>query len=169
MDTTVVIWAALIIVFLILEGVTAGLASIWFAVGSVVGFILALLNVPMGWQITAFIIVSVITLIFTRPLAKKYVNNKVQATNADRVIGQIGVVVEEIDNIASTGAVKISGKIWTARSVSGSVIAKGVLVNGVAINGVTLQVTENGDDEKSDVEADVNKRSRVVASGESEE
>lgn len=88
MDTIEIIWAGLIVVFLIVEGVTAGLASIWFAAGAVAGLVLALLNVPLGWQITAFIVVSVITLILTRPLAKKYVNKNVRPTNADRVIGR---------------------------------------------------------------------------------
>lgn len=162
LDTIEIIWAVLIIVFLIVEGVTAGLASIWFAAGAVAGLVLALLNVPFGWQITAFIIVSVITLILTRPLARKYVNRNVQPTNADRAIGQTGIVLEEIDNIAGTGAIRINGKIWTARSVNGDVIAKGVLVTAVAIIGVTIQV-------KPSIDTDVKSHSHVTSSGDGEE
>lgn len=169
MDTIVIIWAAMIVVFLIIEGATAGLASIWFALGAVAGLVLALADVALGWQISAFIVVSTATLILTRPLAVKYVNTKVQATNADRVIGQTGVVVEEINNIAGTGTVKIDSRTWTARSVSGNVISKGVLVTGVAIAGATLQVSEKGIDGKSDVEANINQRAHAVASGEGEE
>lgn len=168
MDTIEIIWAALIIVFLIVEGVTAGLASIWFAAGAVVALILSLLNVPLGWQITAFIVVSIATLVLTRPLARKYVNRKVQATNADRVIGQTGIVLEEINNIAGKGAVRMNGKIWTARSVNGNVIAKDLLVTAVAIIGVTLQVEESGMNKKSNEEVSVNTHSQVVASDDEE-
>ncbi|NCC68191.1 MAG: NfeD family protein [Clostridia bacterium] len=149
MDTVEIVWAALIVIFLIIEGATAGLSSIWFALGAVAGLILSLLNVGLVWQIVAFIVVSIATLLLTRPLAMKYVSTKVQATNADRVIGQTGIVLEEINNISGTGAVKIGGKIWTARSANGSVIAKDVLVTGIKINGATLMVSISEADENS--------------------
>jgi len=169
LDTIEIIWAGLIVVFLIVEGVTAGLASIWFAAGAVAGLVLALLNVPLGWQITAFIVVSVITLILTRPLAKKYVNKNVQPTNADRVIGQTGIVLEKIDNIAGTGTVKINGKTWTACSISGNAIAVGVLVTAAAISGVTLQVAEKGTDEKSDFGTDTGRCSYAATTNKGDE
>jgi membrane protein implicated in regulation of membrane protease activity len=154
MDTVEIVWAALIVIFLIIEGATAGLSSIWFAVGSVAGLVLSLLNVGLVWQIVAFIVVSIATLLLTRPLAMKYVSTKVQATNADRVIGQTGIVLEEINNIAGTGSVKIGGKIWTARSASGSIIPKDVLVSGNKINGATLMVSTTDADHNSSAQTD---------------
>lgn len=142
MDTVEIVWAALIVLFLIIEGATAGLSSIWFAVGAVAGLVLSLLNVGLVWQIVAFIVVSIATLLLTRPLAMKYVSTKVQATNADRVIGQTGIVLEEINNIAGTGSVKIGGKIWTARSEDGNVIAQETLITGNKIRGATLVVSK---------------------------
>ena len=141
MDTVEIVWAVLIVLFLIIEGATAGLTSIWFAAGAVAGLVLSLLGVGLVWQIVAFIVVTIVTLLLTRPLAIKYVSTKVQATNADRVIGQTGIVLEEVNNIAGTGSVKIGGKIWTARSEDGSEIAKETLVTGKKINGVTLVVS----------------------------
>lgn len=140
MDTVEMVWTALIIIFLVIEGIAPGLTSIWFAAGAVAGLVLSLLDAALGWQIAAFVVVSVITLIITRPLARKYVNRRAQLTNADRVVGQTGIVTEDIDNIAGTGAVKVGGKIWTARSENGCRISAGTLVTAGSIAGVTLKV-----------------------------
>ena len=86
MDSIQIIWAALIIVFLIVEAATAGLASIWFAIGALAALILAFIAPEtVIWQVVLFIVVSVVTLVLTRPLAKKYVNGRTKPTNADRV------------------------------------------------------------------------------------
>ena len=60
-------------------------------------------------------------------------------TNADTVIGKTGTVIEKIENIAGTGAVKADGKVWTARSSDDSItIDEGSLVCAVEIRGVKL-------------------------------
>jgi membrane protein implicated in regulation of membrane protease activity len=123
----VVFWGVSIVVFLFIEGVTAGLASIWFAIGAAAALISALFGAPLWLQIVWFVIISGITLVFTRPLAKKYVNSKRQPTNADRIIGMIGKVVETIDNISGEGQVAIGGKQWTARSVTAKTLRPEVL------------------------------------------
>ena len=46
------------------------------------------------------------------------------------------VVTEPIDNVLETGAVKINGKIWTARSMTDAQIAIGTRVTVVEIRGV---------------------------------
>lgn len=136
-----VIWGVLIVLFLIVEGVTAGLTSIWFAIGAVAGLIVSLCHGQLWLQIVLFIVVSVAALYLTRPLAKKYVNGRTHATNADRVLGETGYVTECIDNLTAAGAVHIGGKVWTARSASGSPIEKGTLVRAEKIEGVKLIVS----------------------------
>ena len=136
----IVIWAAAIVVFLIVEAATVGLASIWFAIGALAALISALFGAPVWMQVAWFVIVSGVTLYFTRPLAKKYVNARRQPTNADRLIGMEGIVLERIDNIAATGAVAIDGKHWTARSADGEPVEAGSLVVAKAIEGVKLIV-----------------------------
>ena len=69
---------------------------------------------------------------------------KNEPTNADRIIGETAIVTEQIDNIHETGAVKILGTIWTARSVDDSVIAEGTTVKVVAIRGVKAMVQKVG-------------------------
>ena len=133
-------WAALIVVFLIVEGVTAGLASIWFALGSVAALVSVFCGAPVWLQITLFIAVSTVSLIFTRPLARKYVNKRTQPTNADRLIGASATVTERIDNIAAKGYVTAGGRLWPARSKSGEPIEKDTVTVVRSIEGIKLIV-----------------------------
>lgn len=100
---TIAFWVAALVVFLIVEAVTAGLVSIWFVFGSLVALICAALGAAVWLQIFWFVIVSVATLVLTRPLVKRYVDSRSVATNADRSIGRAAVVTERIDNLAATG------------------------------------------------------------------
>ncbi len=70
------IWLAFVILFVVAEGMTVGLVSIWFAGGSLVAMLLAMAGAGIGWQMLAFLIVSAGLLMATRPLAKKYINSK---------------------------------------------------------------------------------------------
>lgn len=137
-------WLAAMVVFLGVEAVVPGLVSIWFAFGALGAFVSALLHAPMWLQIVWFLLLSVLSLCLTRPLAKKYVNNKIQPTNADMVIGRECLVTEEINNLLSAGAVSVSGKVWTARSDNDDVvIPAGETVVAVRIEGVKLIVKVN--------------------------
>ena len=135
-----IFWAVAIVVFVVVELATVGLASIWFALGSLCALIAALLGAPVWLQIVWFVIISVAALVSTRPLVRKYINGKTQATNADRVIGRTAVVKERIDDLAATGAVLADGKMWSARTVDGSAVEAGALVTVRAIQGVRLIV-----------------------------
>lgn len=139
------VWGAAAALFLAVEAATVGLASIWFAIGSVCALIAALLHAPLWLQIVWFALISAVTLLLTRPLAKKYINARSEATNADRVIGLSCRVTERIDNISGTGAVSADGKVWTARTADGSVAEPGDIVRVVEIRGVKLIVSPQGD------------------------
>lgn len=134
------LWVVVMVVFLVVEAVTVGLASIWFAVGALFAMFSAMVGAPVWLQILVFLAVSALTLYFTRPLVKKYVNGKVQPTNADMIIGKECRVVETIDNIAGTGAVYVDGKTWSARCSKDEVIPEGELVKALRIDGVKLIV-----------------------------
>lgn len=146
MEEIIVVWAVLIVVFLIVEGVTAGLASIWFAIGALFALISVFLGAPIWLQIIIFIIVSIIALFITRPLARKYVNSQKHATNADRVIGMTASVTERIDNVAGKGAASVGGRVWTARSATGEIIEKDTKAVIQAIEGVKLIVAPQASD-----------------------
>lgn len=138
--TMYIIWAVAIVVFGVLEGITAQLVSIWFVLGSIAGLIAAICNAPIILQVIIFVLVTIITLIATRPIVKKKLNTKIQPTNADRCIGQDGVVLEEINNLTPTGQVKADGKVWTARSSEQCIIPKNTIVTVEKIDGVKLIV-----------------------------
>lgn len=138
--TITTLWLIVMVLFLIVEAATVGLVCIWFAVGALAALIGALLGAEIWLQIVLFLVVSAVALYFTRPLVKKYVNAKVEPTNADMVIGKECRVTETVDNIAGTGAVYVDGKTWTARSESDEVIPEGTLVTAKSIDGVKLIV-----------------------------
>lgn len=134
-------WLAATVIFVIVEAVTVGLVSIWFALGSLAGLVCALFHGPVWLQILWFFAVSAVTLLLTRPAARRFVSGRGQATNADRNIGRTGLVTERIDNIRSSGAVKLDGVEWTARSLSDeTIIEPGVPVVVREIRGVKLLV-----------------------------
>ena len=138
---TIIFWVVALVVFLIVEAVTAGLVSIWFVFGSLVALICAALGAAIWLQIFWFVIVSVATLVLTRPLVKRYVDSRSVATNADRNIGRTAVVTERIDNLAATGAEQLAGVVWTARSTDDALtIESGEHVIIRAIEGVKLIV-----------------------------
>ena len=135
-----IIWTVLLVLFTLGEAISVGLTSIWFAAGSLAALICALLEGPWPLQIALFIAVSTLPLLAFRPLAKKYLNSKVEPTNADRVIGSTATVTEEIDNLKGTGRVQIGAMPWAARSGNGSPISAGTLVRVERIEGVKVYV-----------------------------
>ena len=133
-------WLVVMVILLIVEAMVPGLVSLWFAAGALAAMVAALLKAPAWLQLVLFVVVSVVSLFMMRPIAKKYVNAKVQPTNADAVIGKECLVTETINNILGTGAVKVGGKVWTAVSCDDSVIEKDSRVTAVEIRGVKLAV-----------------------------
>ncbi len=137
----VYVWLGILIAAVVVEVCTAQMVSVWFAIGALASFFVALAGVEQLWiQIVVFVVVSAIAVIVTRPLIKKIVNKKAQPTNADMVIGKTGVVTETIDNLAPSGLVKVNGAVWTARSADDSVITTDERVVIKEISGVKLLV-----------------------------
>lgn len=131
------IWVVLLIVFAIMEGMTAGLVSIWFCCGSAVALVVTFLGGSILVQTGLFFVVSVACMAVMRPLAKKYITPKTERTNADRILGQEGIVMEEINNRTYTGQIKVGGAVWTARADKEEyVIPAGAEVRVLRIEGV---------------------------------
>ena len=135
------IWLALVVVFGITEAATLGLTSIWFAVGALAAMMCALCHGPLWLQIALFVAVWALCLWLTREKVQARFNKSREKTNADRIIGCRGQVLEDIDNVRSAGTVKVDGKIWTARSAGGDPIPAGTEVTIQAIEGVKVLVT----------------------------
>ncbi len=140
------IWLAAMIILLVVEAMAPGLVSIWFAIGALAAMISSMFKAPIWLQLIWFIVVSIVSLLLTRPLAKKYVNSRAVPTNADMAVGQDCIVTEAIDNVLGTGAVTVGGKVWTARMAeTDGKAAKGAILRVVRIEGVKLIVEEKNE------------------------
>lgn len=143
MDPMIWVWLGLTVVLLIFEICTTSLTTIWFAAGSLTSFVLALFKLPLWVQIVAFVVVSVVLLIFTRPLVERVLKVGKVKTNIDELIGKSARVLVEIDNNKSVGYVTVGGKEWTARSADDAVvIPEEAMVEILEISGVKLIVKE---------------------------
>lgn len=139
MDKIEIFWLAATILMFVLEAVTVNLITLWFALGALAALIAALFGAQLWLQIIIFFLVTIVTLIATRPLVKKYFNKQHhEPTNADTAIGKICVVTQDIDNVAATGEAKCLGNTWTARSLTGEIIKKGSKAKVHSIEGVKL-------------------------------
>lgn len=139
MDT--IIWLVLMVAFLIAEGATVVMVSLWFAVGALGAMVASLLGAPVWLQVSLFLVVSALLLAALRPMVRKHFTPKLSKTNVDAIVGSKGYVTADIDNISATGTVKLGAMEWTARSSAGTVIPRGTLVQVDKIEGVKAFVT----------------------------
>ena len=135
------VWLGLMILFLIAEGATVSLVSLWFAAGAVVAMFAALLGAGACLQTGLFLVVSGALLLMLRPIVRRYLVPKITPTNVDSLVGSTGLVTEAIDNVTASGQVKLGAMEWTARSTTGENIPQGTLIRVDRIEGVKVYVT----------------------------
>ena len=139
--TYTMVWLAAMIILIIIEIVTVGLTTIWFAIGALVAIIVSMLGGGIILQMTVFLFISLGMLIFTRPLAMRYINNTRTRTNYEGIIGKVVRITQDVEKIAEKGCAVVNGQEWTVRAVNDrSRIAAGSLAKVVDIKGVRLIV-----------------------------
>lgn len=137
------IWLIVFVACIVIEIITMGLTTIWFAGGALITAVAAALNAPLWLQIVLFIAVSLALLYFTRPVAVKYFNKDRVRTNAESLVGKQAIVISEIDNLQGIGQVTVGGQEWSARTtIEGITLPVGSVVIIRAISGVKLMVEE---------------------------
>lgn len=136
------IWVAVIIAASVIELLTTQLACIWFAGGGLAAVVAYFLGAGVEVQVIAAAAVTLVLLIATRPFVRKLLSNEPTPTNSDRVIGQTGIVVEEIDNSAEKGRIVVFGADWRALSLDNRSITVGKAVRVEKLEGVKLFVSE---------------------------
>ena len=142
----VIIWLLLFIVLVILEIVTLQLVSIWFACGALASIIVTLLGVGIEGQLSAFIIVSLFSLIMVKPIASKYFSSQVTKTNVDSLIGMTAKIIQTVNNQEGYGAALLNGQEWTAVAEDDNAVIKpGEYVIVKKISGVKLIVEKKED------------------------
>ena len=136
-------WLIIFVACIVIEIITMGLTTIWFAGGSLVAAVSAAFSAPLWLQLLLFVAVSFVLLYFTRPIAVKYFNKDRIKTNVESLIGKQAIVISEIDNLQGLGQVTVGGQEWSARTVKdGITLPVGCVVVIRAINGVKLMVEE---------------------------
>jgi membrane protein implicated in regulation of membrane protease activity len=136
-----IVWLVVAIICLIVEGLTAGLATIWFAGGAFIALVFALFDTGLGLQTAVFLISSVLLLVSTRKIFVEKLKTGTEKTNADALIGQEALVTMDIAPFAP-GQAKVNGQVWTAVCQDSDVsVSAGTPVSIVAIEGVKLIVS----------------------------
>lgn len=139
--TMMIVWLVILIVAVVVEVLTMGLTTIWFAGGALTAIVADLVHAPIALQVILFFAVSLLLLFFTRPVAVKYFNRDRVKTNAESMIGRQAIVISEINNLQGIGQITVGSQQWSARSADDRVtIPAGAVVNVLSINGVKLIV-----------------------------
>ena len=141
MNWEAIFWLAAMVIFIIAEATTVTLVSIWFAVGALGAILIALLGGGLTLQVTVFLALAIVLLIFLRGAVRKHFAPRITRTNVDSVIGATGIVITPVNNIAALGQVQVDGMEWSARSTTGSHIPAGAVVKVDKIEGVKVFVS----------------------------
>ncbi|MBR1796767.1 MAG: NfeD family protein [Clostridiales bacterium] len=146
-----VLWLILMVVFIVIEGITLGLTTIWCAVGSLAAAVCAFFGANMGVQIAVMVVVSIVCFLicikWIKPQLDKRHESKENATNADRLFGEVGVVIKTINTLEAQGQVKVKGQVWSAKTADeNQIIPEGAKVKVLKIEGVKLLVEEIKED-----------------------
>ena len=136
-----ILWFVLLLVFLFAEAATVTMVSAWFAIGALGALVANFLGAKFWLQVVVFLAVSGISLAALRPLARKFFTPKLTPTNVDALVGKTCLCVGDIDNLASTGQVKMGDVEWSARSATGEPIPAGTEVKIDRVEGVKVYVT----------------------------
>lgn len=140
-EETYLIWMGLFIILIVIELLTVGLTTIWFAGGALAAMVADILGADVLAQILIFLAVSCVFLIFTRPWAIKHLNGKRTRTNYESEIGKIIKLTEKVDNLNQTGKSTVDGQEWTVRSKDNrEILEEGSLAKVIAVSGVKLIV-----------------------------
>ncbi len=138
-----VAWLVILVILIVIELITMGLTTIWFAGGALAAALISIPGTPLALQILIFLIVSGLLLYFTRPVAVKYFNRDRIRTNVESMIGRQAIVISEINNLEGIGQVNTGGMEWSARSSFHNVVLPvGTVVTVLGVDGVKLIVEE---------------------------
>lgn len=141
MDWSTIFWLVLLVLFLMMEASTVALVCLWCAFGALAASVASVCGAEVWLEVVLFLAVTVITLAALRPVLKRFINPKLVKTNLDAIIGSSGLVLDTIDNLQSTGKVKLGAMEWTARSTDGNPIEKDTVIEVDRIEGAKVFVS----------------------------
>jgi len=153
------IWVLLSVLCAIIEVLTLGLTTVWFAIAALVMVFLSFLPIPLVYQVMIFLAISAVLLFFTRPIAIKKLKIGREKTNVDSLVGKTALVTKKITEF-DRGEVKLNGQIWTAKTEDGSMLAEGSKCEVVRIEGVHA-IVKTYNKEKDDCKSSLDDKSSI--------
>ena len=135
------LWLIAAGVFFILEIITTGFLIFWLGIAALLSMLISFVTTNLVIQVAVFVIVSILLIVFTRPILNKFLSKSETpqtATNIYSIIGKKGIVTEDINNIDYTGKVKVAGELWSA--ISSKDLKKGTHIYVTEVDGVKLKV-----------------------------
>src|SRR5262249_54121675 len=144
-----IIWLILAALFLAGEVLTTGFFLLWFGLGAIVAALLALLGINgLAFQIVAFLTVSILLVIASRTIFDRFFLSRTSRhlkTGVEKMIGEVGTVVEPSKGERSEAAVKVFGSVWTAFPCEGEEpLAAGETVKVDRVDGSVIYVYRTG-------------------------
>ena len=134
-----IFWLIAAVGFLVLEGMTFSMVSVWFAAGSAAALLSCLFHPPFKVQAVVFIVVSVLCLAAFKPLTQR-LRQKPTPTNGDRSLGREARVLTPV-SAEETGRVRLDGVDWNARCATpGDTLGPGALCRVTEIHSTLLIV-----------------------------
>ncbi|HEY8444849.1 MAG TPA: NfeD family protein [Bacilli bacterium] len=140
------LWAIVIILTIIIEFETSDLVSVWFTFGAIGALIAAALDVKPLYQLLIFAIVSIIFLLATRPFVKKLLSKGFVPTNADKLIGMVGIVTKDVTPY-EVGEIKINNTLYRATNLENVSFSVGEKAIVKAISGTKLIISKLDENE----------------------
>lgn len=136
------IWLLAALLFFIMEIFVPSFVLFNFAIGALIGSLVAGMDVSLEWQIVCFSAGTLLSFFLIRPLMRKiaYKRSDDTKTNVDAMIGRLATVSEEISNENNRGRVSLDGDDWKARSLDNDVIPAGTTVEIVQLNSIVVTV-----------------------------
>ncbi len=131
-------WLVLAALLLVAEMITSGFVVAAFVPGCLAAAVLSAFGVGMAVQLVVLAVVTVLTLVFLRPLALKRLHSEGTPTNVEALVGQVAVVTEPIP-AAGVGRVKVGSEEW--RATAAQAFTAGARVRVVEVTGNTVRVT----------------------------
>ena len=135
------IWTIVALVCITMEMMSGDFFITCFAIGAVGGVAVSLSGASFWMQVLVFAIISILSVRLLRPRLLAALDRKgdKRVSNADALIGRIGVVSETI-KAGGYGRVKIDGDDWKAESDAREDILLGEKVKVVGRESIIIKV-----------------------------
>lgn len=138
----VVGWGALALVLFAAEALAPGAFMLWIGIGAAAVFVLVTVfaDIPLLWQVVAFVLLSVVSIQCYRQWGRKRARETdapLLNRRAEQLVGRVVALDQPI--VAGIGRAKVDDAFWV---VAGPDLPAGTPVRVVAVDGMTLKVQE---------------------------